>query len=96
MAVLEVADIRLKDGTEDAFISAYGQARALVAGSAGVGAIRMTRSIETPTRFVLLIEWDSVDAHQVFRDSPRFGEWRALIGPYFAEPPFVEHVSDIA
>ena len=53
--------------------------------------MRMTQGIETPTRFVLLIEWDSVAAHEVFRNGERFAQWRALLGPHFAGPPHVEH-----
>jgi quinol monooxygenase YgiN len=52
----------------------------------------MTRGIETPTRFVLLVEWDSIEAHvENFRETERFPKWRGLIGPYFANPPRVEH-----
>lgn len=93
--VLEVADIAVTPGAEDDFVSAYGKARQLIIDSPGYQSIRMTRGIETPTRFVLLVEWDSVEAHQGFRDSDRFGQWRALIGPHFAAPPHVEHVADI-
>ena len=56
----------------------------------------MTQCIETPTRFVLLVEWDSVEAHeQNFRASDRFAAWRGAIGPFFAQPPHVEHVRDV-
>jgi quinol monooxygenase YgiN len=56
----------------------------------------MTRGIESPSRFVLLVEWDDVTAHEEnFRASERFSTWRAAIGPYFAAPPHVEHVSEI-
>jgi heme-degrading monooxygenase HmoA len=56
----------------------------------------MTRGVESPYRFVLLVEWDSVEAHeQNFRASERYGTWRGLIGPYFAQPPRVEHFTDL-
>jgi quinol monooxygenase YgiN len=56
----------------------------------------MTRGVETPDRFVLLVEWDSVDAHvQNFRETDRFDQWRGLIGPFFAGPPRVEHFTDV-
>jgi hypothetical protein len=33
-----------------------------------------------------------VEAHTVgFRSSERFQRWRALVGPFFAAPPAVEH-----
>jgi heme-degrading monooxygenase HmoA len=94
--VLEVALFDIGAGQEDDFAAAYGAARPLLAGTPGCRSVRMTRGIETPTRFVLLVEWDSVEAHEVnFRQQPRFAEWRTLIGPYFASPPTVEHFVDV-
>jgi heme-degrading monooxygenase HmoA len=93
--VLEVADFRVLPGHEEAFIAAYRQARRFVAESPGVGTIRMTRGIETPTRFVLLIEWDDVASHDAFRSGEGFTGWRALIGPHFDGAPHVEHVADV-
>ena len=56
----------------------------------------MTRGIESPSRFVLLVERDSIAAHEDnFRATERFGQWRGLIGPYFATPPVVEHFLDV-
>ncbi|MGI9015516.1 MAG: antibiotic biosynthesis monooxygenase family protein [Euzebya sp.] len=93
--VLEVALIDVKPGSEADFTAAYAQARSIVAGSQGIGAIRMTQGIETPTRFVLLIQWDSVEAHEAFRSGEGFTQWRSLIGPHFSGPPHVEHFRDI-
>ena len=93
--VLEVALIDVTPGSEEAFAAAYAQAQPLVADTPGCRSLRMTRGVETPTRFVLLVEWDSVEDHQVFRDSDRFPQWRALIGPHFAAPPHVEHFVDL-
>jgi heme-degrading monooxygenase HmoA len=94
--VLEVALIDVAAGQEDAFADAYRQAHPILAGTPGCRSIRMTRGIETPDRFVLLVEWDSVAAHEEnFRASERFGRWRGLIGPFFAGPPRVEHFTDV-
>jgi heme-degrading monooxygenase HmoA len=68
----------------------------LVAATPGFRNARLTRGIETPIRFVLLIEWDSVEAHNVgFRESENFPRWRALIGPFFDGAPHVEHVAEV-
>ena len=94
--VLEVALIDVIPGHEDEFAAAYGKGRELVATTPGCRSVRMTRGIESPSRFVLLVEWDSVEAHeQNFRASDRFPAWRALIGPHFANPPHVEHFTDV-
>jgi heme-degrading monooxygenase HmoA len=94
--VLEVALIDITPGQEEDFAEAYAQAKSILATTAGLRSIRMTRGIETPSRFVLLVEWDSLEAHNDnFRATERFGRWRGLIGPYFANPPHVEHFNDI-
>jgi heme-degrading monooxygenase HmoA len=94
--VLEVALIDVQPGQEDAFAAAYRTARPILAGAEGCRSIRMTRGIESPSRFVLLVEWDSVEAHQDnFRATERFTQWRGHIGPFFAAPPSVEHFQDV-
>ncbi|CAN5505234.1 antibiotic biosynthesis monooxygenase [soil metagenome] len=93
--VLEVALIDVTPGSEPAFRAAYAEARGVIGGAAGVQSIRMTQGIETPTRFVLLVEWDSVADHDAFRAGEAFTRWRTLIGPHFAGPPHVEHFADV-
>lgn len=94
--ILEVALIDVAPGQEDAFAAAYQVAHPILAGTPGCRSVRMTRGIESPSRFVLLVEWDSVEAHHDnFRETERFTRWRALIGPYFAGPPNVEHFTDV-
>lgn len=94
--VLEVATVDVRPGEEDAFVAAYRQARSEVIGTPGCRSIRLTRGVESPSRFVLLVEWDSVEAHlDGFRATDRFTRWRAAIGPHFAGPPAMEHFTDI-
>jgi hypothetical protein len=41
---------------------------------------------------VLQIFWDTLEDHTVaFRQGPLFAQWRAIVGPFFARPPLVEH-----
>jgi heme-degrading monooxygenase HmoA len=94
--VLEVADIEVRPGEEEQFVAAYRSARSALSETPGCRSVRMTRGIESPSRFVLLVEWDSVEAHEEnFRGTERFARWRAAIGPHFAAPPRVEHVADV-
>jgi heme-degrading monooxygenase HmoA len=94
--VLEVAQFDIQEGREDEFASAYAEAHPVLATTPGCRSVRMTRGIETPRRFVLLVEWDSVDAHlDNFRATERFTRWRTLIGPYFDGTPWVEHFTDV-
>jgi len=95
--VLEVALIDVVAGQENDFTTAYAKARPVLTGTPGCRSVRMTRGVESPSRFVLLVEWDSVEAHlDNFRATERFTTWRSLIGPYFAAAPVVEHFTDVA
>ena len=94
--VLEVALFDILPGRGDEFAVAYAQARDVLAGTPGCLSVRMTRGIETPERFVLLVDWESVDAHlDNFRATERFTTWRGLLGKYFDGPPRVEHFLDV-
>ena len=91
--ILEIADIRIKPGTQAAFEEAIRLGLTTVATRAkGMQGYKVNKCIETPERFVLQIFWDTLEDHTVgFRNSPLFTEWRALVGPFFAGPPLVEH-----
>jgi hypothetical protein len=39
--------------------------------------------------------WITVEAHNAFRSSAAFTEWRALVGQYYAGPPEVEHTETV-
>ena len=94
--ILEVALIDVSPGQEEQFAAAYRKAHPILAGTEGCHSVRMTHGVESPSRFVLLVEWESIEAHEEnFRKSERFNQWRALIGPYFAKPPLVEHFNDV-
>jgi heme-degrading monooxygenase HmoA len=91
--VLELADIHIPPGRNAEFEEAIARGvRTVVAQAAGMRSYQVHKGIESPERYVLLIEWDTLEAHTVgFRESPLFAEWRAIVGPFFAKPPVVEH-----
>jgi heme-degrading monooxygenase HmoA len=95
--VLEIADITVLPGTDDDFAAAVNEGIRYVADTPGFRSARLTRCIETPRRFVLMIEWDNLEAHTVgFRESENFGRWRSHIGPFLDGQPRVEHFDDVA
>ena len=91
--ILEIADIRIHPGQQAAFEAAIQHGLATVASRAqGFQGAKVNRGIESPERFVLQIFWDTLEDHTVgFRQGPLFAEWRAIVGPFFASPPVVEH-----
>lgn len=94
--ILELADIRVKQGVSEAF-----EKNVLIAlstifpKSKGFLGHEFRRCIETPDRYVLMLRWETLENHTVdFRGSPLFTEWRALVGDFFAQAPHVEHFNN--
>jgi heme-degrading monooxygenase HmoA len=91
--ILEIADIRIAAGQQAAFEVAIQHGIATVASRArGFRGAKVNHGIESPERYILQIVWDTLEDHTVhFRGGPLFAEWRAIVGPFFAQPPVVEH-----
>ncbi|HQX59179.1 MAG TPA: antibiotic biosynthesis monooxygenase [Burkholderiaceae bacterium] len=96
--ILELADIRIAPGQNAAFEEAIQRGLATVIGHAkGFQGFKVNRGIESKERYILQIFWDTLDDHNVgFRQSPAFAQWRAIVGPFFAGPPTVEHFELVA
>ena len=95
--ILEIADIRIAAGQNAAFEAAIERGLTTVAArAAGYRSHTVSRGIENPERYLLQITWDTLEAHTVgFRNGPLFAEWRAIVGPFFAAPPAVEHFTRV-
>ena len=91
--ILEIADIRIAPGQQAAFEEAIARALTTVASQAsGMMGWSVNKGVESPERYVLQIRWATLEDHTVgFRQGPLFAQWRAIIGPFFAQPPQVEH-----
>ena len=91
--ILEIADFRIPAGQNAAFEIAIQHGLDTVASQAkGFKGAKVNRGIESPERYILQIFWDTLEDHTVgFRQGPLFAQWRAIVGPFFAAPPAVEH-----
>jgi heme-degrading monooxygenase HmoA len=91
--ILELVDIRIQPGQQTAFDEAIQRGvETVIAKAKGFEGYKVNRGIESPERYVLQIFWATLENHTVdFRESPAFAEWRAIVGPFFAQPPMVEH-----
>jgi heme-degrading monooxygenase HmoA len=94
--IIEVATIRVKQGLEAEFEAAVGKAVDVFRRAEGCLGLVLTRCVEDPSHYDVVIRWKTLEDHTVgFRGSPLFAEWRALVGPFFAEPPSVKHYANI-
>ena len=96
--ILEIADFRIAPGQQAAFEAAIQQGiTTVISNSQGFISARVQHSIESPERYVLMIEWQTLEDHtEHFRGGPLFPQWRAIVGPFFASPPVVEHFELVA
>jgi heme-degrading monooxygenase HmoA len=90
--ILESALLDVKPGEEAAFEAAIKEARPLIAATPGFRAIAVRRCLETPNRYLLLVEWEKLEDHTIgFRQSARYEKWRALLHHFYDPFPRVEH-----
>jgi heme-degrading monooxygenase HmoA len=90
--ILESALLDVKPGEEAAFEAAIQAARPLIAATPGFRSIAVRRCLETPNRYLLLVEWEKLEDHTIgFRQSARYEEWRALLHRFYDPFPRVEH-----
>lgn len=89
--IYEYATLSIASGQEEAFEAAFQRAPAIFERGDAIS-IELRRCIETPSRYLLLVGWKTLEDHTVrFRESPLFAEWRGLVSEFFSAPPSVEH-----
>jgi heme-degrading monooxygenase HmoA len=91
--ILEIADIRIPPGKQAEFDEAIQRGlKTVIGGAKGFRGYKVNRGVESPERYILMIYWETLENHTVdFRGGPLFAQWRAIVGPFFAQPPVVEH-----
>ncbi len=96
--ILELADIRIQPGQQAEFEAAIVRGvETVISHAKGFRGYKINKGMESPERYVLMVFWDTLENHTIdFRQSPAFPEWRAIVGPFFASPPQVEHFELLA
>jgi heme-degrading monooxygenase HmoA len=94
--ILEHALLDVIPGREGEFEVAFSEARRLISASPGFRSLRLSRGIEEPHRYLLLVEWDRLEDHtEGFRGSPDYQEWRRLLHHFYDPFPTVDHYHDV-
>ena len=95
--IVELAILRAKEGDTERMRAGLRAARNVIAQAQGYRGSVFHQGIEDPRRFVLRIEWDSIEDHmQGFRNGPLFAQWRSHWGQYLDGTPDVMHYEAIA
>jgi heme-degrading monooxygenase HmoA len=89
--LLERSELLIKEGQEEGFSAAMKQKGiGLLVSVPGVLSVNLGRGIENPGKFMLLVEWENMDAHAAYNKSVVCREVRELIGR-FSKGGAMEH-----
>lgn len=90
--VLEHAVLEVIPGEEAAFEEAFDSAKEIISAAEGFRSLVLSRCLETPNRYLLLVEWERLEDHTGgFRGSAAYQEWRRLLHHFYDPFPTVEH-----
>jgi heme-degrading monooxygenase HmoA len=89
--ILEHVVLRVRPGEEDAFEESARQALPIIESAPGCHGAEFRRQVEDPSVYLLLVRWDSVEAHMAFRETDLYGAWRELTHPFYVGTLDVTH-----
>jgi heme-degrading monooxygenase HmoA len=90
--ILEVAILDVIQGKENEFQSAIEQASPIIASMKGYISHQLQRCIEKENRFILLVNWETLEDHTVgFRCSKEYQKWKILLHHFYDPFPNVDH-----
>jgi heme-degrading monooxygenase HmoA len=90
--ILEVAPLQIRQGLAHDFEQSFREAESIIASMPGYISHELQRCIERDHQYVLLVRWQSVEAHEVgFRGSPEYQRWKALLHHFYDPFPTVLH-----
>jgi heme-degrading monooxygenase HmoA len=94
--VLELAILNVVPGRESEFEAAFAEARLLISGMPGFVSLKLCRNADVASRYVLLVEWRSVEDHRDgFRKSREYAQWSQLLHHFYEPFPTVEYYRDV-
>jgi heme-degrading monooxygenase HmoA len=94
--VLEAAILNVRAGMNERFEQAFRQASPIIAAMPGYLRHSLQRCLEAPGRYLLLVEWNTLEDHTVgFRQSGQYQQWKSLLHHFYDPFPLVEHFERI-
>lgn len=94
--ILEVAILNVKKGRAKKFENDFQIASQYISSIEGYVKHSLKKCIEIESKYILLVEWVSVEAHEIgFRQSLQYQKWKALLHDYYDPFPQVLHYEDL-
>ena len=90
--ILEHALLEVVPNQEQNFEQAFAQAQKLISSMPGYISHELLRCIESKSRYLLLVKWQTLENHQEgFRESAEYLEWKKLLHHFYDPFPQVWH-----
>ncbi|NNH75709.1 antibiotic biosynthesis monooxygenase [Nocardia uniformis] len=94
--ILEHALLPVRPGRSADFEAAFAAARHIIAGMPGFRSLSLTRCLERPDTYLLLVWWERLEDHtEGFRSSAEYREWQRLLHHFYEPFPVVEHFEPV-
>lgn len=94
--ILEQAVLPVVPGREADFEAAFAEARQIIAAQHGFLGLTLSRCLERPSGYLLLVEWETLEDHtEGFRGSAGYQQWRELLHHFYEPFPVVEHYATV-
>lgn len=94
--ILEVAVLDVRPGQESEFEAAFASAQSIIAAMPGYVSHALHRCLETGSRYLLLVDWETVEHHTIgFRGSVEYQVWKELLHHFYEPLPTVEHYETV-
>lgn len=94
--IREHALLAIKPGQEEEFERAFAAAQEIIAGMPGFIDLSVSRGIERPDTYLLLVSWATLEDHTIgFRGSAQYQEWKRLLHHFYDPFPAVEHFTPV-
>ena len=95
--ILEHAALTVRSGREAEFEAAFAVAKAIIADMPGFAGLTLSRCIERPNGYLLLVQWQRLEDHtEGFRRSAEYQRWRELLHHFYDPFPTVEHYEAVS
>ena len=90
--IVEHALLHVIPHRTDEFEAAFAAAKSIISSMPGFVNLTLSRGIEQPHVYLLLVEWERLEDHtEGFRMSDEYQEWKTLLHHFYEPFPVVSH-----
>ncbi|MFD0362302.1 antibiotic biosynthesis monooxygenase family protein [Nocardia sp. GCM10030253] len=90
--ILEHALLSVRPDQAEDFEAAFAEARPIISSMPGFRSLSLSRGIETPDTYLLLVAWERLEDHvDGFHGSAGYTRWKQLLHHFYDPFPVVQH-----